>query len=93
MKFIKPLSPLFFLLISGFAIAQPASLELPLPKTYIAPKSTHPIVVDGIADEVDWSNAPWTDFFQDIEGDIRPDPYFDTRVKMLWDDDYIYFYA
>ena len=93
MKFIKPLSPLFFLLISGFAVAQPTSLELPLPKTYIAPISTHPIVVDGIADEVDWSNAPWTDFFQDIEGDIRPDPYFDTRVKMLWDDQFIYFYA
>lgn len=72
--------------------AQQASLALPIPKTYTAFKIPTPIQVDGKAENV-WQNAPWTDYFQDIEGDVRPAPYFDTRVKMLWDDDYIYFYA
>lgn len=72
--------------------AQQASLTLPIPKTYTAFKTPTPILVDGNTDDI-WKNAPWTDFFQDIEGDVRPAPYFDTRVKMLWDDEYIYFYA
>ena len=86
---------LFLLLFCFYTVqinAQQASLTLPIPKSYIAFKTPTPIQVDG-KDEVAWENAPWTDFFQDIEGDIRPAPYFDTRVKMLWDDEYIYFYA
>jgi hypothetical protein len=35
-------------------------------------------------------SAPWTDDFEDIEGDLRPRPRFRTRAKMLWDDTYFY---
>ena len=39
-------------------------------------------------DEAIWGHAPWTEEFEDIEGDLKPTPRFSTRVRMLWDDDY-----
>lgn len=29
----------------------------------------------------------------DIEGELKPTPKWDTKVKMLWDDNYFYFFA
>ncbi|HVU64065.1 MAG TPA: carbohydrate-binding family 9-like protein [Phycisphaerales bacterium] len=40
-----------------------------------------------------WNDAAWTDDFVDIEGDLKPAPAFRTRVKMMWDDDNLYFAA
>ena len=37
-----------------------------------------------------WSHAPWTDDFVDIEGDSKERPEWQTRVKMLWDDEALY---
>eukprot|EP00802_Teleaulax_amphioxeia_P018733 Tamp_18939.p1 GENE.Tamp_18939~~Tamp_18939.p1 ORF type:complete len:379 (-),score=65.17 Tamp_18939:123-1259(-) len=37
-----------------------------------------------------WAHAPWTDEFVDIEGDQKPRPCWQTRAKMLWDDDALY---
>jgi len=54
--------------------------------------SSEMIKIDGLVDEA-WAMAPWTSEFVDIEGDKRPSPYFDTRVKMLWDQDYFYVLA
>jgi len=71
----------------------PVNLELPIPKSYIIQEISSPIKIDGIADEVAWENAEWTDFFIDIEGKKNPLPYYNTRVKMLWDEEFIYFYA
>ncbi|MEZ4505980.1 MAG: hypothetical protein R2848_09055 [Thermomicrobiales bacterium] len=34
--------------------------------------------------------APWSELFVDIEGDRKPAPLFDTRMRMLWDDDALY---
>jgi hypothetical protein len=50
-------------------------------------------VVDGKLDDAAWKDAPWTDYFVDIEGDRRPAPRYKTRVKMLWDDQCLYFGA
>ena len=44
-------------------------------------------------DEKDWQSAEWTDYFLDIEGNKKPKPTFTTRVKMLWDKEYLYFAA
>jgi hypothetical protein len=49
-----------------------------------------PIVIDGRINERSWRRAPWTKPFVDIEGEAKPRPRFRTRVKMLWDDDYLY---
>jgi hypothetical protein len=48
------------------------------------------ITIDGKLDEPSWQQAPWTNLFVDIEGDLKPKPRFATRAKMLWDDDYFY---
>ena len=46
--------------------------------------------IDGRLDKPFWANAPWTDYFVDIEGDKKPLPRFWTRAKMLWDDHALY---
>jgi len=63
------------------------------PKTYVAYRTTGELTMDGRLDEDDWQNAEWTDNFVDIEGDKRPAPLYRTRVKMLWDDEYLYIAA
>jgi hypothetical protein len=47
-------------------------------------------VIDGVPDESGWSAAAWTTLFVDIEGDRQPKPTFETRAKMVWDDEYFY---
>ena len=43
--------------------------------------------------EPDWQQQEWTEDFVDIEGHTRPQPLQDTRVKMLWDENYLYVFA
>jgi len=62
------------------------------PRGYVACKAQQPLVIDGKA-EKEWDNAPWSEPFNDIEGDKKPKPRFQTRMKMLWDDKYLYVYA
>ena len=61
------------------------------PTTYICYKTDNPIKIDGKLDEAIWQNALATSDFQDIQGDLKPLPTFQTNVKMLWDDEYFYF--
>lgn len=49
--------------------------------------------IDGIADEESWNQAQWTADFVDIEGHLKSNPPLQTRVKMLWDDNYFYVFA
>ncbi|HEX7573548.1 MAG TPA: carbohydrate-binding family 9-like protein, partial [Bacteroidota bacterium] len=60
------------------------------PKGYVCRFAAGPMLIDGVLDERAWRAAPWTGDFVDIEGDARPAPRFRTRVKMLWDTDYLY---
>ncbi len=60
------------------------------PKRYDAPKVHDPVVVDGRLDDAAWERAAWSDLFVDIEGDAKPRPRFRTRMKMVWDDEYLY---
>jgi hypothetical protein len=63
------------------------------PKTYECRRTAVPIRVDGKLDDPAWKKAKWTTDFVDIEGAGRPKPRFRTRVKMLWDDNYLYIAA
>jgi hypothetical protein len=63
-----------------------------LPRSYDVYKTKKPIKIDGEIDKA-WKKAPWTAYFRDIEGDKKPEPRFKTRVKMLWDDNYLYVLA
>jgi dipeptidyl aminopeptidase/acylaminoacyl peptidase len=78
--------------VSAAVRARPKNAYLP-PKGYVAYRAAAPIVMDGKLDDESWQAVPWTDDFVDIEGDLRIQPRFRTRVKMLWDDDYLYIAA
>jgi hypothetical protein len=61
------------------------------PKSYIAYKASETIEIDGLAKEQAWEKAPWSEDFIDIEGEEIPK--YKTNMKMLWDEEYLYFYA
>ena len=61
------------------------------PKTYVCYKTSAPIKMDGKLDDEAWKTATWTDLFVDIEGRLKPKPFYDTKLKMLWDDQFFYF--
>ncbi|HZX28934.1 MAG TPA: carbohydrate-binding family 9-like protein [Telluria sp.] len=65
----------------------------PAPLTYECRRASAPIRIDGKLDDPAWQAAPWTADFVDIEGDRKPRPRFRTRVKMLWDDCFLYIAA
>ena len=72
----------------GWVTAQPDSTRV-----YRAPKIRIPVVIDGKAGNREWKHAPWSAEFIDIEGDIRPKPTFKTRMKMMWDEEFLYILA
>ncbi len=63
------------------------------PRNYVCYKTGTPILIDGKIIDQGWENIDWTDSFVDIEGNLKPDPYLDTKTKMTWDDNYFYFCA
>jgi hypothetical protein len=59
------------------------------PARYTCYRAAGPIVVDGKLAEPSWRLAPASTPFVDI---VTGEPaWFDTRVALLWDDDYLYF--
>lgn len=62
------------------------------PKNYTAYYTTTDLKIDGNLDKPEWNKAKWTDLFVDIEGDKRPKPPkgYETRVKMLWNENFLY---
>ncbi|MEO9894547.1 carbohydrate-binding family 9-like protein [Aurantibacter sp.] len=62
-----------------------------LPRSYIAQKTSANIIIDGKAEETAWTTADWTSNFIDIEGEVQPK--YDTRMKMTWDENNLYFYV
>lgn len=59
------------------------------PARYTCYRAAGPIAIDGKLDEPSWQMAPKSTPFVDIVTG-RP-AWFDTRVALLWDDDYLYF--
>ena len=90
---IRIIISVFILSAAIFSQALPTPKIEYKPKHYISYKSDSPILIDGKLDDGSWENAQWTDLFIDIEGNLKPKPFFDTKVKMLWDDNYFYFGA
>ncbi|CAN5510082.1 carbohydrate-binding family 9-like protein [soil metagenome] len=90
--YIKHLIFLFLPLISYFSLAQIPALPFE-PEHYICYQTQKPLLIDGILTDEEWDKVPWTKDFVDIEGELKPNPRFRTRVKMLWDDQYFYIAA
>ncbi|MFH1567506.1 MAG: carbohydrate-binding family 9-like protein [Gemmatimonadota bacterium] len=87
-------------LVAAVAVGQPAAAQLDAarllqiePRHYVAYRALGDLRLDGRLDEPSWQRAPWTEAFVDIEGDVRPQPRFRTRAKILWDDTYLYIAA
>ena len=59
-------------------------------QVYQAEKVTGDLVMDGTLSEEVWSGAPWSQDFFDIRGPEWPTPKHRTRVKLLWDDQFLY---
>ena len=66
---------------------------LTVPRHYVCYRTDEALVIDGNLDKKAWQKAEWTDVFQDIEGESKPKPAQETKVKMLWDDTYLYIAA
>lgn len=64
------------------------SFESVYPKQYIAYKTTKDLVIDGQLNDDQWNEVAFSDTFIDISTDIKP--MFDTKVKMRWDDNFLY---
>ena len=62
-------------------------------KSYVVNYISHSPKIDGKINDKSWKKASWTDLFVDIEGDVKPKPLLDTRVKLLWDSQYLYIAA
>ena len=86
----------FSLLFSYTIIAQSSysidvTSELVALKSYIVTKTNDFVLIDGNANEVDWKTALYSDPFIDIEGVKKPK--YETKIKMLWDEKYLYVFA
>ena len=92
---IRPQSAtIIFLLFQSLTIySQAPDYPFAHPKAYICYKSVGPIIVDGFLTETEWKLVEWSDLFTDITGNENAQPYLDTRVKMLWDDNNFYIAA
>jgi len=80
-------------LAAALAPAGPAESQdqaAPHPRGYIAHRTDAPLRIDGRLDDDAWRRVAWTDAFVDIEGDRKPRPRLETRVKMIWDADCFY---
>ena len=60
------------------------------PRQYFCYRAPGALEITGSLEKAFWDATPWTDDFVDIEGDARAAPPFRTRVKMLWDDAFLY---
>ncbi len=75
---------------SAITYSQKASFN---PPTYVCYKVPSPIQVDGKLSPGEWDKIPWTSDFVDIEGDKREKPFMQTRAKMAYDEQGMYFAA
>ncbi len=80
-------------LLAVAPMAATAQTPLPAPLSYACHHIDKPITIDGKLDDPQWKQAAWTSDFVDIQGASQPKPRFRTRVKMLWDDKYLYIAA
>jgi len=97
-KFIHILFIIFLFFSTGLAQNTQSKVDATFPqpkikfspKSYICYRTDKPINVDGKINESAWSKVRWTDYFEDIQGNLKPMPRYKTRVKMLWDNKYLY---
>lgn len=61
-----------------------------VPRYYVIYRATGNVNVDGDINEKAWQDAKWLDSFVDHQYPYAPTPWKTTRVKMIYDENYIY---
>ena len=97
----KSLTLMFFLILLALPIFKSYGQEafegmeglFTAPKHYIVHYVENAPIIDGDLKDPAWEAAAWSDKFIDIEGAQKPLPPVDTRVKMVWDKEYMYIAA
>ena len=90
---------IFIILLVGFNIVSIKDNLKTTPITpddfskYVCHFASSPIIIDGKLNEPAWKNIPFSSDFIDIEGPTKPTPPLQTRIKMTWDNDYLYIAA
>ena len=85
---MKPKTPILILLSFCAALA---AETFPVPQLPFAPlrypcyKTAEAPAIDGRLGDPAWGLAPFSEAFTDIEGELKPVPWLETRVQMLWD--------
>ena len=64
--------------------------RLSTPLHYVCYRTTEKIKIDGKLNERSWQKAADTESFVDISGEGFAKPIYDTKARMMWDDDYLY---
>ena len=64
--------------------------RLSTPRNYVCYRTTEKIKIDGKLNERSWGKAADTESFVDISGEGFPKPIYDTKARMMWDNDYLY---
>eukprot|EP00563_Minutocellus_polymorphus_P021480 CAMPEP_0197725250 /NCGR_PEP_ID=MMETSP1434-20131217/6857_1 /TAXON_ID=265543 /ORGANISM="Minutocellus polymorphus, Strain CCMP3303" /LENGTH=393 /DNA_ID=CAMNT_0043310703 /DNA_START=35 /DNA_END=1216 /DNA_ORIENTATION=+ len=69
------------------------------PRQFSAPYTPIPVAITGDINKLQWQSIPWSEPFDEIRGaddapsGTRPPASCSTRIKMCWDDDYLYIAA
>ena len=91
---------IFTAILLAFVMTMPAMAQgglvakyaqrLSVPRHYVCYRTNEKIKIDGKLNEKSWAKAADTESFVDISGDGFPKPKYDTKARLLWDDDYLY---
>ena len=86
--------PIFLFCIFSLNYAQLSAQNIKIkPKEYTIHKINKAPIIDGVINKKEWRKGSWTDPFVDISDSVNPIPTFETKCKMMWDEDYLYIAA
>lgn len=74
-------------------LLQKYARQLTEPRHYVCYRTTEKMKIDGKLNEAAWAKAAPTESFVDISGEGFPKPAYDTKARLLWDDNYLYISA
>ena len=90
--FIAAIAALMYVIpsMAGDGLLQKYKQRLSTPRHYVCYRTNEKIKIDGRLNERSWQKAKETESFVDISGEGFPKPIYDTKARLMWDDDYLY---
>lgn len=90
--FIAAIAALMYVFpsMAGDGLLQKYKQRLSTPRHYVCYRTDEKIKIDGKLNERSWQKAKETESFVDISGEGFPKPIYDTKARLMWDDNYLY---